>query len=127
MGAVRSRVFGWNVERLQLVEYGLQGAVWYAEEDTASHACEGPSESFEHRLPLYVVAELFEREIAIPITLDGQTLTVTFHNQINAPRADLPLWNDVVTGLDETLHDIASRARLAATLYRCLNICWSRK
>jgi hypothetical protein len=46
---------------LQLVEYGLHGAVWSAEEGTASHVCEGPSESFEHGLSLYVVAQLFDR------------------------------------------------------------------
>jgi hypothetical protein len=50
----------------------------FAEEDTPPYAGEGRSESLEHGLSLHVVAELFKREIAIPIALDGQALTTTF-------------------------------------------------
>ena len=104
---VRSRALTRNLQRLQLVEDGLHGAVRSAEKDTASHACEGPPQPLEHGLPLYLVAELFGREISIPIALDGQTLPVPFHDQIDTPRTDLPPRNDVVAGLDKILHDIA--------------------
>src|SRR5207244_11284936 len=79
---------------------------------TPPHSCEGPSESLEHRLSLHVIAELFEREIPIPIALDGQTLAVTFHDQTDAPRSDLPPRNDVVAGPDQVLHDIAFQCGL---------------
>jgi hypothetical protein len=73
----------------------------------APYAGEGPSESLEHGLSLHVVAKPFKREIAIPVALDGQTLTITFHDQIDAARTDHPPWNDVVASLDQTLYDIA--------------------
>src|SRR5205807_7063143 len=81
IGPVRGRPLGRNVQGLQLVEDRLHGTVRSAEEGTAPHSCEGPSESLEHRLSLHVIAELFEREIPIPIALDGQTLAVTFQDR----------------------------------------------
>jgi len=107
VAAIRSCARRRNVERLQLVEDGLHRPVRFAEEDTAPYAGEGPSESLEHGLSLHVVAELFRREIAIPIALNGQALTITFHDQIDVARTDHPPWNDVVASLDQTLYDIA--------------------
>ena len=101
-----------DLQQLQLVEERSHRAVRVAEEDTAPHARECPSEPFEHRLALNVVAELFEREITISIALDSQTLSVSFHNQIDAHGADFPSRNDVVAGLNQSLHDIAFEGRL---------------
>jgi hypothetical protein len=77
----RALVHARNLQRLQLVEERCHGAARFAEEDTAPHACECPSEAFEHRLAVDVVAELFERGITISIGLDGQTLSVSYHNR----------------------------------------------
>jgi hypothetical protein len=103
----RGLVHARDLQRLQLIEQRGHSAVRFAEEDTASHACKCPSEAFEHRLALNVVAELFEWEVTISIALDSQTLSVSFHNQINAHGADFPPRNYVVTRLNQSLHDIA--------------------
>jgi hypothetical protein len=103
----RALVHARNLQRLQLVEERCHSAARFAEEDTAPHACKCPSEAFEHRLALNVVAELFEWEVTISIALDSQTLSISFHNQINAHGADFPPRNYMVTRLNQSLHDIA--------------------
>src|SRR6266478_538107 len=131
MDLVRGGALGGNVEQSQFVEDGLHCPIRFAEKDAAPHPCEGPSESLEHELSLHVLAELFEREIVVPITLDGQALTVTFHYQIDAPRSDLPTRDNVVAGLHQVLHDIALEAGLDGLFFvveisreqiRCLRV-----
>ena len=112
MGAVRSGTVSWNVQRAQLVEDRIHRAIGIAQEDAAPHARKSPSEPLEHGLSLQVITELFEREVSVPIALDGQVPAVPFHDQIDAPRANLPPWNGVVAGLNQTLHDIALKGRL---------------
>jgi hypothetical protein len=61
---------------------------------------------------VHVISELFNGQLAVALAFDGQTPAISFNNEIDATRTDLPLRNDVVAGFDQMLHDIALECRL---------------
>jgi len=68
------------------------------------------------------MVQFFERSIAIPIALDGQTPAVAFNNQIYVAGTYLPVWNDMIPSPNQAFHDLALEDRLAMPVFLMLRL-----
>lgn len=103
---------GIDFQLLKAAEDRFHCTGFVAEEETAAHAHEGPSEAFEHRLAFEVFLKFFRAVEAFAVALDGETGVVADHHEVDDVGTGLILRCDVETEFDQALaHAVFEVAR----------------